>query len=96
MKKHNIASLSELSNKSKNDLSWFWKSVDEDIGIVWDKEYSKVLDSSNGIQWTRWFVDGKTNIYKSPVEKFAKNSPQKIAFFLNPKMEKPHLSLILN
>ena len=81
MKKHNIASLRELSNKSKNDLSWFWKSVDEDIGIVWDEEYSKVFDSSNGIQWTRWFVDGKTNIYKSSVEKFAKKSPQKIAYF---------------
>ncbi len=81
MKKHNITSLSELSNKSKNDLSWFWKSVDKDIGIIWVKEYSKVLDSSKGIQWTRWFVDGKTNIYKSSVEKFAKNSPQKIAYF---------------
>ena len=81
MKKHNITSLSELSNKSKNDLTWFWKSVDEDIGIVWDNEYSKVLDSSNGIPWTRWFVDGKTNIYKSSVEKFVKKSPQKIAYF---------------
>ena len=50
MKKHDISSLEELSNKAKNNLEWFWKSVDEDIGIVWDKPYSKVLDvSKDGI-----------------------------------------------
>ncbi|HSG84160.1 MAG TPA: acetyl-coenzyme A synthetase N-terminal domain-containing protein, partial [Nitrosopumilus sp.] len=70
MKKHNISSLEELSIKSNKDLEWYWKSVDEDIGIVWDKHYTKVLDSSKGIPWSKWFVDGKTNIYKSSVEKF--------------------------
>jgi len=28
MKKHNISSLDELSIKSKNNLEWFWESVD--------------------------------------------------------------------
>ena len=35
---------------------------------------------SKGIAWSKWFVNGKTNIYKSSVEKFAKLSPQKIAY----------------
>ena len=43
MKKHDICSLEELSAKAKNDLSWFWKAVDEDVGIVWDKPYTKFL-----------------------------------------------------
>ena len=80
MKKHNIQSLESLSQKSKNDLEWFWKSVDEDIGIVWDSPYSKTLDVSQGIAWSRWFVDGKTNIYKSSVEKFTKLTPDKTAY----------------
>ena len=80
MQKHDIGSLEELSVKAKNDLSWFWKAVDEDIGIVWDKPYHKVFDSEKGIQWTRWFVEGKTNIYKSSVEKFAKSNPEKTAY----------------
>jgi len=80
MQKYKISSLDELSEKAKNDLEWFWKSVDKDIGIVWDKPYTKTLDVSKGIAWSQWFVDGKTNIYKSSVEKFAKQTPQKIAY----------------
>jgi len=81
MQKHNISSLEELSQKAKDDLEWFWKSVDEDIGIIWDVPYTKTLDVSKGIAWSRWFVNGKTNIYKSSVEKFAKENPQKIAYY---------------
>jgi acetyl-CoA synthetase len=80
MQKYNISSIDELSQKAKDDLEWFWKSVDEDIGIVWDVPYSDVLDMSKGIAWSKWFVNGKTNIYKSSVEKFAKQTPEKIAY----------------
>jgi len=80
MKKHNISSLDELSKKAKDNLEWFWESVDEDIGIVWDVPYTKTLDTSKGIEWSKWFVNGKTNIYKSSVEKFAKQNPQKTAY----------------
>ncbi len=80
MQKHDISSLEELSQKAKNDLEWFWQSVDKDIGLVWDVPYTKTLDVSKGIAWTKWFVNGKTNIYKSSVEKFAKQNPQKIAY----------------
>ncbi|HIE46948.1 MAG TPA: AMP-dependent synthetase, partial [Nitrosopumilus sp.] len=81
MKKYNISSLDELSKKAKNDLEWFWQSVDKDIGIVWDVPYEKTLDTSKGIAWSKWFVNGKTNIYKSSVEKFTKQNPQKIAYY---------------
>ena len=80
MKKHEISSLDELCIKSKNNLEWFWESVDEDVGIVWDEPYTKTLDTSNGIAWAKWFVNGKTNIYKSSVEKFTKKTPEKIAY----------------
>jgi len=80
MQKYDISSLNELSQKAKNDLEWFWQSVDEDIGLVWDVPYTKTLDVSKGIAWTKWFVNGKTNIYKSSVEKFAKQNPQKIVY----------------
>ena len=81
MKKHDISSLNELSKKAKENLEWFWESVDEDIGVVWDAPYTKTLDMSKGIAWSKWFVDGKTNIYKSTVEKFAKKNPQKTAYY---------------
>ncbi|AJW70875.1 AMP-binding protein [Nitrosopumilus adriaticus] len=80
MKKHGISTLEELSQKAKEDLEWFWESVDKDIGIVWDAPYTKTLDVSKGIAWSKWFVNGKTNIYKSSVEKYAKIYPKKIAY----------------
>jgi acetyl-CoA synthetase len=84
IQKHNISSLEELSQKAKADLEWFWELVDEDIGIVWDVPYTKTLDVSKGIAWAKWFVNGKTNIYKSSVEKFAKLNPNANPY--NPKL----------
>jgi len=81
MKKHHILSLDELSKKAKDNLEWFWESVDDDIGIVWDAPYTKTLDISKGNAWPKWFIGGKTNIYKSTVEKFAKKNPQKTAYY---------------
>ncbi len=81
MNKHNISSLEELSQRSKNDLEWFWKAVNDDVGIVWDSPYEKILDTSKGIAWSKWFVNGKTNIYQSSVEKFLKTTPEKIAYY---------------
>ena len=81
MKKHKLSSLDELSNKAKNELEWYWKSVSDDIGIVWNKPYEKILDVSDGIAWSKWFLKGKTNIYSSSVEKFAKSHPEKIAYY---------------
>ena len=57
MKKHDLLTINDLSDKSKNDLEWYWKSVDEDIGVVWDKPYTKILDDSKGIAWSKWFID---------------------------------------
>ncbi|NIM25380.1 MAG: AMP-binding protein [Nitrosopumilaceae archaeon] len=80
MKKHDISSLEDLSKKAIENLEWFWKEVEKDVGIVWDSPYQQVLDSSKGIQWPQWFVGGKTNIYKSTVEKFCKIFPEKTAY----------------
>lgn len=80
MKQYGISSLDELSKKSKNDLEWYWEAVSKDVGIVWNSPYSKILDSSKGIMWSKWFVNGKTNIYSSSVEKFVKVTPDKVAY----------------
>jgi acetyl-CoA synthetase len=81
MKKHNISSIQELSNRANQNLEWFWQEIDKDIGIIWDISYTKVLDTSKGIPWSKWFINGKTNIYKSSVEKFAKEKPNDAAYF---------------
>ena len=80
MQKHGLSSFEELSQKSRTNLAWFWQTVEKDMGIVWDKPYTDVLDTSKGIEWTKWFTNGRTNIYKSSVEKFSRSNPSKIAY----------------
>lgn len=80
MGKHRISTLEELHKKSISDIEWYWSAVDEDIGIVWDKKYTTVLDLSEGKAFPKWFLGGKTNVINSTVTKFAKKSPQKIAY----------------
>jgi acetyl-CoA synthetase len=80
MKSIDISTLEELSHKANSDLEWFWKEVEQYLGIVWTKPYKTILDLSKGLPFAKWFIDGKTNIYKSSVEKFAKIQPNKIAY----------------
>jgi acetyl-CoA synthetase len=80
MSQYNISSIQELSLRATHNIEWFWQEVDKYLGVVWDKQYTKILDTTKGIQWPSWFIDGKTNIYKSSVEKFANEKPHKTAF----------------
>ena len=80
MRRHGMKTINELSAAAAEDPARFWESVSQDVGIVWDRPYSKILDSSGGIMWSRWFVGGKTNVYRSSVEKFAQSDPQNIAY----------------
>jgi len=59
MKKYNVSTLEQLSEKANDDLEWFWKEVERYVGIVWDKPYQKVLDISKGLPWSSWFVGGE-------------------------------------
>lgn len=81
MKKYDIQTLDELHKKSIANLDWYWNAVNDDIGIVWDKKYTITSDLSRGKAWAKWFVDGKLNIINSTVSKFAKISPDKIAYY---------------
>jgi acetyl-CoA synthetase len=80
MNLHGISNLENLSKKAIDDPEWFWREVEQYVGIVWDVPYQKILDLSQGLPFPKWFVDGKTNIYKSTVEKFSKICPNKIAY----------------
>ena len=80
MQKHGIATLDELSERARSDLSWYWEAVSEDVGIVWDRRYSRVLDTSRGNAWPEWFVGGRTNIARSSLERFASRTPEKTAY----------------
>ncbi|HZW55140.1 MAG TPA: AMP-binding protein [Nitrososphaerales archaeon] len=71
MKKQGIKSFKDLWSKSISDPAWFWASVSEDLDIRWFEQFTDVLDESSGIQWSRWFLGGKTNIALNCLDKHA-------------------------
>ncbi|UCF11694.1 MAG: acetate--CoA ligase [Thermoplasmatales archaeon] len=73
MKKYDIKDYEELIKRSTDDLEWFWDAVIEDLGIEWFQPYEKVLDDSDGIQWTKWFIGGKINIVHNCLDKHVKS-----------------------
>jgi acetyl-CoA synthetase len=80
MKKHGISGWRELVQKANSDIGWYWDAVNEDLGIEWFQKYDRVYDSSDGLPWTKWFINGKCNIISSAIDRHAKNQPDKVAY----------------
>ena len=59
---------------SIKNIAWFWDEVVKDMQLSWMVPYRQVMDMKNGIQWTRWFVDGKINISENCLDRFV-NDP---------------------
>ena len=62
MRAHGLATLEDLQRRSVEDLEWYWSAVVRDLGWAWTAPYQKVVDTSRGIQWPRWFVGGRMNL----------------------------------
>jgi len=95
MENKNIKDYKELVRKSIEDIKWWWNTCQEILGIKWDKSYDKILDMSNGIEWTRWFTNGKFNITESLLDKWIYNGKgDKIAIITisedGKRLEKTH------
>jgi acetyl-CoA synthetase len=71
MEIHGIKSVKELQRRSVEDISWFTDAVIKFLGIDFRKPYSKVVDLSDGIQFPVWCVDGKLNITRNCVDRWA-------------------------
>ena len=80
MGKHGISDWRQLVEKANNDVGWYWDAVNEDLGIEWFQKYDRTLDSSAGIPWTKWFINGKCNIVANAIDRHAKSQPDKVAY----------------
>lgn len=62
MRQHGIASWQELIQRSAEDIEWFWNAALAHLGVEWFHPYDRLFDDSDGMPWTRWFLNGKLNI----------------------------------
>jgi len=75
MTRHGIRDYEDLIRRCAQDTSWFWSAALEDLGVVWDRPYRQVQDSSRGFAWTRWFLDGRLNIVRNCIDRDRGTTP---------------------
>ena len=69
MRRHDIAAYADLLARADADPAWFWDAVSGDLGLVWQRPYTQVMDTSRGIPWTTWFTGGRVNYVYSALDK---------------------------
>jgi acetyl-CoA synthetase len=79
MRTHRIRTYEELVRRSQDDLEWFWDAVVEDLHIEFFEPYTRVLDTSEGIPWSKWFVGGKVNLAHVTCDTWAERTPDAVA-----------------
>jgi acetyl-CoA synthetase len=65
-----VETIAELRRRSVQDIDWYWDLVVKDLGIPFDEPYTRVRDSTDGIEWTKWFIDGRLNVATACVDRW--------------------------
>lgn len=73
LRQQGFGSLAELRAASVRDTAWFWDAASADMGLEWDRPYSRVRDDTDGFPWTRWFVDGQINVTHNCVHRHVRD-----------------------
>src|ERR1044071_5171277 len=64
-----VDALAAFHTRSIDDPEWYWRAVSEDLGLVWSRPFTQVLDVSRGLAWPRWFLGGTLNLTANCVDR---------------------------
>ena len=53
----------------------FWEAACDDVGIGWTRRFERVLDTSDGLPWTRFWVGGRLNLAQQAVHRWSVRKP---------------------
>ncbi len=79
MATHDLPTFEALLNRSIDEPEWFWRAVVEFLGLPFAAPYERVLDTSDGVPWAKWFVGGQTNVAGACVDRWAGTAPDRAA-----------------
>ncbi|HWF55607.1 MAG TPA: AMP-binding protein, partial [Solirubrobacteraceae bacterium] len=74
MRAAGVETADELRRWSVADIDAYWDLVVKDLGLPFDRPYTRIRESSKGIEWTTWFVDGELNVATACVDRW-RNDP---------------------
>jgi len=71
--------LAGLLARSVAEPEWFWDAAVRDLGIPFSRPYERVLDTTAGIPWAKWFIGGELNVAGACVDAHAAAWPDRLA-----------------
>ena len=80
MRRHGLASASELRERAAKDPEWFYPAILEDLGVEWYEGFRTLADRRRGLPFTDWFLGGKLNIVHNVLDRHLRtNAPRHAA-----------------
>lgn len=76
---HGIDDYAELVRRSTADPRWFWDAIPAHLPIDWARPYDRVLDTSDGPAWARWYAGGRLNVAWNCAGRWAERLPRQPA-----------------
>lgn len=73
MKQTGAKNFDDVLNKSIENIEDFTAELLKFLDIKFDPSYEKLLDTSDGIEWSKWCVGGGLNISEMCVDRWAKD-----------------------
>ncbi|MWG35637.1 AMP-binding protein [Halomarina oriensis] len=70
MQDHGIEDYDELVERSQ-DVEWFWDRLPDYLGVEFYEEYDELRDTTDGPQFTDWYVGGELNVAHNTVDRHA-------------------------
>ena len=75
MAAHSIDAFDELVRRSIDEPEWFWPAVIDFLELPFASRWDTVLDTSDGIAWSRWFTGSSVNLAGPCVDRWAASTP---------------------
>ncbi|MEP7360898.1 MAG: AMP-binding protein [Chloroflexota bacterium] len=71
--------LEALQRHAEGDPAWFWGAAADDLGLDWQRRPTRTLDTSGGIEWSRWWSGGAFNYASAAIDGRARRDPKAAA-----------------
>ena len=72
MERHGFKSYGDLVRRSTEDPRWFWGNLPGWLELEWFREPTQVYDTSRGVEWTRWYINGRINVSYNVLDRVVK------------------------
>jgi acetyl-CoA synthetase len=67
--------LEALQRHAERDPAWFWGAAADDLALAWQRKATAVLDTSRGVEWSRWWSGGAFNYASAAIDQRAVANP---------------------